>query len=135
MNIKNLVFLAVFFVCTSHNLLFSQNCDKKYKVMKIDSTDGNYLVNIKKAKEAFLLISSKEDIRLADKMELGNKIEVGKRYKIKLSEYRVRFASIPPEMEQTLSIDGREVWKKGDDFDVVVSKNLAGLYYIRHPKD
>ncbi|MEO9514050.1 MAG: hypothetical protein ABJN84_17810 [Flavobacteriaceae bacterium] len=127
--------MAVFFVCTSQNILFSQNCNKKYKVVKIDSTEGNYLVHIKKAKKTFLLISSKEDVRIADKIGLGNKIEVGQRYRLKLLEYGVRFASIPPEMEQTLSIDGREVWKKGDDFDVFVSKNLAGLYYIRHPKD
>ncbi|WP_411032055.1 hypothetical protein [Spongiimicrobium sp. 3-5] len=134
MMIRNLFFLMLFFVCSSFNMLFSQNCDKKYEVVKIDSTEGNYLVHIKRAKEKLLLISSKEDVRINNKIQMGDRIKVGGKYKFKLSEYDIKFASIPPEMDQSLSIDGKMIWKKGDDFNLFVSKSLAGLYYIRKPE-
>ncbi|WP_394748245.1 hypothetical protein [Spongiimicrobium salis] len=122
-------------ICFCSMTLYAQKCDTKYKITKIDSTEGNYLIYAQKAKTKLLIISSKETVMSNYENKSNGNIKIGKRYKMKLHEFKLEFASLPPEITPTLTIDNKQVWKKGDDFNVFFSRNLIGLYYVRFPKD
>jgi hypothetical protein len=116
-------------LCLFSTLLYSQNNNEKsekYKVIKIDSTKNNYLVYVKKREKKYLIISLKTNITNKIKPEY-KKIEKNKKYELDLKLFDVKLTGMIED--NTVSVDSKVVWKKGDDFDLYITKSLIGLYY------
>lgn len=122
-------------VCFFSTILYSQNSNeksKKYKVIKIDSTENNYLIYVKKRKEKYLIISLNENI--SEKIKATHKkLRKNKKYKFKLKLFDVKFTSMLED--NSVSVDSKVVWKKEDDFNLYLTRNLIGLHYLRKRRD
>lgn len=115
------ILITLIFVIQS---AISQNCDK-FKVESIDSTTNNYIIDLTLASKRYVVISTKE--KPENQLD---KIEVGKKYKFELIKSNLT-DNFQIDKNFRVNIEGKNVWKNGDDFEIYFTENLIGLYYIK----
>lgn len=118
-SISLLVFFTVIFNIDIH----SQKCET-YEVMKIDSTKQHYIISVEKQGEKSLILSLKRKVKKKDIIVVGNSY----RFKLSKNDWTQRF---PPDLPNTLVIDGKAIWDNNDDYKVYSTKNLRGLKYVK----
>lgn len=119
----NFGFLLLTISCSMN--LYSQD-GEQYKVASIDSTAKNYLILVQKLGHNYMIISPMVNVEMNH-----DKLTIGKEYRFLLLENSLQNIT-EPEISNTISIDEKKIWEKGDNFDVVFCNDLKGLYYVRN---
>jgi hypothetical protein len=118
-------YLLLFFMVVFWEIsLYSQN----FEVTSIDSTSNNFIIMVKNNEKEFLILSPKvkEKKCLVSK---SKKIKVGYHYDLLLEEATL-FGKTEPNVNNTIYVDDRIIWKKGDSFNIYFCENLKGLYFL-----
>lgn len=114
-----IIFLIAFSFCYTN----AQESKKTfYKIIKIDSTKNNYIIDIKNKTNIYFRIISEKNLEIDSKK--CHKIRLNKKYKLKLLFTEPIFSG---GKEVSVEVDDKIIWKDGDNFRISYTNNLLGL--------
>ncbi len=104
----------------------------EFAITKIDSTTSYYLIYCSKDEKSYQIISKKVN----DKNTFS-KIELGKKYLFELNEFLQTTNDNPltgfSSADPCFFLDDKtEICREKDVFGPYVTKNLAGIYYVKN---
>lgn len=105
-----------------------------YKILRIDSTKKNYIIDISKNNQYFGKIISKRLIKNKN-CNSSSSLKINNIYKMNLSNYYLftilnkKSFEVETEGTGTYTIDGIKVWTAGDSHGIYETNNLYGLCY------
>lgn len=115
--------LIIFIIAFSFVYSNAQESKKeKYRIIKIDSTNNNYIIDIKNNSNQLFRIISEKNLEIDSKK--CHKIRLNKKYKLKLLFTEPIFSG---GIEASVEVDDKIAWKDGDNFRISYTNNLLGL--------
>ena len=99
--------------------------EKLYRVVKIDSTENNYIINLEENEIRYVVISQKSRKRRKKK-----RIVLGKEYRLNLVEFNLA-GKFQLDKNLSIVIDDKIIWEKGDNFKLYFCDDIKGLYLKR----
>ncbi len=118
-------YFILFFIVFFWNL---KSYSQKFEVTSIDSTSNNFIIMVKNHEIEYLILSPKVKKKKCF-ISKNEKIEVEKKYDFLLTEATF-FAKTEPNVNNTIYVDNRIIWKKENNFKIYFCKNLKGLYFL-----
>lgn len=115
--------IIVFIIFSFIHLNAQKTKNLKYKIIKIDLTENNYIIDIKDKDNHIFRIISEKNIEINKKCK---PIVLNKKYKFKLRFVQPIFSG---GKEVSIIVDDRVIYEDGDNFKVSFTDNLLGLCY------